>query len=432
MLNSREMATLCWLGIAVLWVLNKKELRRDISRLLKLFLQPPIIISLLAMFAWIGCELWIGNWLSLWSAALVKGTVLWVVGTAIVLLFNCQQVSSDPPHFVKQTMFQVVGVVVFVEYFINLYVMSLPVELVLQPVILILTLCATVGSFKPEYRSAKMLCAALLAVGGVALFIFTARGIYLGWREIDAHALLLDFALPVWLTIGLLPFVYCMSLVVAYDSVFRRVNSSTPDSRARWCARTALLTSFHICVRDLNQFHANWIRRLSAVSTFTDARRIIGEFRQQQRERARTVADEQERLRRYAGSDSTDEEGRRLDRREFKETIDALLTIHTCQMGWFRNRGERYRDDLLQILDDSLTRHGLPSESGVTLRVSEDGQSWYAWRRTVTGWCFAIGAAGAPPDQWKYDGAEPPKGYPGNDQSWGSDPFSDEVSPNWY
>ena len=57
MLNSREMATLCWLGIAVLWLLNKKKLRRDISRLLKLFLQPPIIISLLAMFAWIGCEL---------------------------------------------------------------------------------------------------------------------------------------------------------------------------------------------------------------------------------------------------------------------------------------------------------------------------------------------------------------------------------------
>ena len=241
-----------------------------------------------------------------------------------------------------------------------------------------------------------------------------------------------DFALPVWLTLGLLPFVYFMSLVAAYDSVFRRVNSSTADGRARWRARAALLTSFHICVRALNQFHTYWIGRLAVVSTFAEARKVIGEFKQQLQERARTVADEQERLRMYAGSDSTDEKGRRLDRREFKETIDALSTIHTCQVGWFRNRGGRYRDDLLQILDDSLTRHGLPRESGITLRVSEDGQSWYAWRRTVTGWCFAIGAAAAPPDQWKYDGAEPPKGYPGNDLSWGADPFSDEVSPNWY
>ena len=133
MLDNREMATLCWLGIAVLWLLKKTKLQRAFSRLIKLFLQPPIIISLLAMFAWIGCELWIGTRLSLWSTALTKGTVLWVVGSAIVLLFNCQQVASDPLNFVKRTMFQVVGVVVFVEYFMNLYVMSLPVELVLQP-----------------------------------------------------------------------------------------------------------------------------------------------------------------------------------------------------------------------------------------------------------------------------------------------------------
>ena len=259
MLDNREIAALCWLGIAALWLLNKTKPRRAISRLLKLSLQPPIIISLLAMFAWIGCELWIGNRLSLWSSANAKGTILWTVGSAAVLLFNGLQAASDPPNFVKRTMFHVVGVVVFVEFFMNLYVMSLPAELVLQPVVLILTLCATVGSFKPEHRGAKMLCEALLTVVGVALFIYTARRIYLSWSEIDAHALLLGFALPVWLTIALLPFVYCMSLVVAYDSVFRRVNSSNPDGRARWRARAALLTSFHVFVRDLNKFHAYWI-----------------------------------------------------------------------------------------------------------------------------------------------------------------------------
>ena len=106
--------------------------------------------------------------------------------------------------------------------------------------------------------------------------------------------------------------------------------------------------------------------RLSAASTFSAVRQVIGEFRQQQQETVRAAATEQERLRRYAGSDGTDEEGRRLDRREFKETIDALLTIHTCQIGWYQNRGEGYRDDVLQILGHSLTRCGLPEESGIT------------------------------------------------------------------
>ena len=65
------------------------------------------------------------------------------------------------------------------------------------------------------------------------------------------------------------------------------------------------------------------------------------------------------------------------------------------------------------------------------MRVHEAGQSWYAWRRTVTGWCFAIGAAGPPPEQWEYDGPEPPAGFPGEDPAWGSHAFSEEANRNW-
>ena len=99
-------------------------------------------------------------------------------------------------------------------------------------------------------------------------------------------------------------------------------------------------------------------------------------------------------------------------------------------MGWYR-RDDRYRNDMLKILGDKFIRQGLPQESGITLHVAKNGQSWYAWRRTVTGWCFAIGAAGPPPDEWKYDGPEPPQGFPGKDSVWGNGPFSDQVNCNW-
>jgi hypothetical protein len=49
----------------------------------------------------------------------------------------------------------------------------------------------------------------------------------------------------------------------------------------------------------------------------------------------------------------------------------------------------------------------------------------------VTGWCFAIGASGAPPDQWEFDGPEPPTGFPGADAKWGAGPFTMDVNPNW-
>ena len=100
-------------------------------------------------------------------------------------------------------------------------------------------------------------------------------------------------------------------------------------------------------------------------------------------------------------------------------------------MGWYRRCGDRYRADLLNVIGGNFPQGGLPKDPEVGLYVAEDGQSWYAWRRTVTGWCFAIGAVGAPPNQWEYDGPEPPEGFPGEDQAWGDSPFTDQANLNW-
>jgi hypothetical protein len=78
-------------------------------------------------------------------------------------------------------------------------------------------------------------------------------------------------------------------------------------------------------------------------------------------------------------------------------------------------------------LGDDFSRQGLSSPpSGISMLVSKDGQRWYAWRRTPSGRFFAIGAAGPPPDQWLYDGPEPPGDFPGLGEEWGEDPFADK------
>ena len=55
----------------------------------------------------------------------------------------------------------------------------------------------------------------------------------------------------------------------------------------------------------------------------------------------------------------------------------------------------------------------------------------YAWRRTVSGWCFSIGADGPPPVRWEFDGPEAPTGFPGKACEWGSGPCADGVNRNW-
>jgi hypothetical protein len=428
--DNREIAALVWLGAAAFWVLSQQELRASLGGVFKAFLQPLIVIPLAAMLAWIGLELWVGARLALWNVSLAKTTLLWTLGSAAVLFFNCTQAASDP-HFFRRTMVATIGVAVFVEFFMNLYVMSLPMELMLQFVIIVLSLLAAVGSIKPEHKTAKIFCEVLLAAIGFALFIYTVRQVYLGWDGIDGRSLLLEFALPIWLTAGLVPFLYILSFYVVYDAAFRGINWATADRRSRWRSRMAVVSALHFRTGAVQKFTWNWAKRVSEATSLSAARGVVAVFLEELRRARKAELDEREKMRRYAGSNETDEEGRRLDRREFAATIDALRWLETCQLGWHRNRGGRYRDDLLKMIAGDFTRQGLPKESGIMLRVSNDGQAWYAWRRTVTGWCFAIGAAGPPPDQWEYDGPEPPQGFPGQDRMWGDTPQSDQANTNW-
>ncbi len=431
MLNNRELAAVIWLGVATLWILSTKGGRRGFVGIATAFLKLQILIPLIAMLAWVGLELWVGARLALWNPTLANSTILWTLGSAGVLFFNCTEIDSDL-HFFRQTIVATVRVAVFVEFFVNLYVMSLPLELIVQIIVLALSLMVAVGDQKPEYKPAKVFLEWVLVVIGLALIIFSVRQIYLDWHQLDTRGLLLEFMLPIWLTVGLLPFLYVFSTYLVYDSAFRRINWEAKDRRSRWRSRLALLSVLHFRT-DIVRKTTGYLylaRELSETRTFSAARGVVGELFDRLKRAEQKKINEKEGLRRYTGSQDLDDEGRQLDRREFAETIDALQWLATCQMGWYR-RDDRYRNDMLKILGDKFIRQGLPQESGITLHVAKNGQSWYAWRRTVTGWCFAIGAAGPPPDEWKYDGPEPPQGFPGKDSVWGNGPFSDQVNCNW-
>lgn len=428
--DNRELAALFWLGIAAIWVLTQRQLRNGLGDVLKAFFHPLIVVPLTLMLAWIGLELWAGARLAVWNPSLIKSTALWTLGSAVVLFFNCTKAASEP-RFFRQTLLGTVRVSVVIAFFVNTRVMSLPVEIVLQFVLIILGLLAAFAGIRSEHKRVKALCDVLLLVIGVGLFVYTVRRTYLEWDQIDGQNLLLKFALPIWLTAGLLPFLYLLSFYVVYDAAFRGINWATTDRSVRRRSRLALLSVLHIRRGEVQKFAPIRATQLVKAASFADARRVVQNFRDELRSQQQAVVEEQERMRRYAGSPETDEEGRRLDRREFAATIEALRLLETCQMGWYRNRGGHYRNDLLEMLGNDLTRQGLPREHGISVLVSDDGQDWYAWRRTVTGWCFAIGASGPPPNQWEQDGPEPPRGFPGQDSSWGVRPSDGQANRNW-
>lgn len=409
-LNNREWAILFWLLVALVWAVLQPAFRSTLRGLGRSLQHPKLLVPLLAMIAYADVFVWLGWRLGVWNWSLIPETVIWFFGSALVLFFNLNK-ASEQEAFFRRVALRTIEVTVFIEFFMNVFVLALPAELVLQPMVLLLMLLSLVAGRQAEDRGVKRFVDALAAVMGLGLAAFSVVQLFRQWDQLDRGTHLLEFALPVWLTLALLPFVYILSLWVSYGVAFLRIRWTAKDARSRRRAKLALVTVLHGRTRDVRAFAGHWAQEAASAGSLKAARSVVRGFRGSRRRREAALKEEEERQRRYAGVTGTDSQGQQLDRREFEETTRALRWLATCQTGWYRRDG-RYRDDMLDILNNDFAPYGLPSDHGITMRVAEDGQSWWAWRRTVTGWCFALGAAGPPPEQWEFDGQEPPGGVP--------------------
>jgi len=428
--NNRQMAIFFWLALLAAWGISRPDVRSGIRQLFRVAANPKILVALLCLSAWMTAVLWFGKQMGLWEASLATDTAFWFVGSGLVLFFAFRDVSRRP-GFLWEKSVGFLGPMVLLEGLVDALVFPLPVELGVQPLFALVGALWIIAARDERYRPVTKLLNGLKVVIGIAILAHVVGTLATGWDQLDHGNLALQVALPVWTRVGLVPFVYAFALIAEYETAFMRLDwNSKRSRRGRLRSKLALLTSFHLKAHELASFGGPWQQDLASAASFREARGVIRAFRGAQNEKARAEAEAKERLVRFAGVDGVGDDGKRLDQREFKETTEALRWLASCMMGWYRN-DDRYVPDLLERLGDDFSSHGLPQPSGLSLHVAPDGQAWYAWRRTVTGWCFAIGVAGPPRDEWEYDGPQPPGGFPGEDAPWGTQSYSSTVNLNW-
>jgi hypothetical protein len=285
--DNRETAALIWVAIMFVWIASKKDLRASVGGVFRTAMHPKILLPIIVMCGYVGLEVWLASKFALWRPDLIKPTLLWLAAAFAMLLYFDKSVKE--PQFYRRAVVETFSVAALLSLFINAAVMSLPVELAAQPIIAVLGVLSVFASHSDEHRRAKKIVDVLLALIGFSLAGYTARELYFTWHQIDTRGLLLQVALPVWLTIGYLPFVYVFSLITNYGTAFAGINWATKDRRARWRAKAAMITKFHFRARETHDLPWTVAKQLADAPTLSAARAVIAKF-----QRSRQQAQQQE------------------------------------------------------------------------------------------------------------------------------------------
>lgn len=429
-LNSREWAGLIWLGVLAIWTLPNAQVRRSLSVVIRLTLSPRLLIVWISFFLWVVLLVILAQTHSIWDPRLTKDTLLWFTTAGVVLLTGFTD--AHKTRFFRGAVWRVVGILALVEYFVSFSSFPLLVEILLQPLILLFATAPILVKKAEEQRRWQSWSNCFFLILTMLLLGNTGISLWSAWDSIDWYLFSLRASWPIALSLWLLPLVYIWALISSYQQAFARLQLTRHSQQGGWKSKFGLMLALGLRLKLIHQATKGRTNHISKAQSLRSAMKAAREFKRELLSEQKAEQAYQANLKKFAGSPNLDEHGKPIDKREFRETAKALGWLHTCHMGWFRHEPIGYKPELLSRIGDNFGNQGLSNPSGIVMAVAADGSKWYAWRRTVGGHYFGIGANGKPPNQWRYDGCNPPTGFPGLTPEWGASPFNDDIAVNWH
>lgn len=238
-LNNREIAFLIWMAIAFafLWAKDKSgNFRQGLRRIMQAFFVRPILVSLALASLWIGLCVAVLSRVGIWDSGNLKTTLVWAVTFAFVTLFDINRISEDEAFF-KQTLRDTVGATTLVVFIAELYSFPLLVELLLWPVLALMTGVQTYSEKKKEYEVSHRLASAILTTAGLAFFIYGIFGAVTEFKDFATWNNVRELFIPILLSVTYLPFIYAATVYFSYERTFGAFAVLIKDDSLRKYAR---------------------------------------------------------------------------------------------------------------------------------------------------------------------------------------------------
>jgi hypothetical protein len=219
-LTNREAALLIWLGVALVVMVMVPSFRKSLGQLLKAAVFSVIGIALAAMLVYVGLLVFTGYKIGLWQPWMLKDTLFWVAGSALVLFFGATKAATDARYFrrVASDNLRFAAVLMFI---LNLYSFPIGVELALIPLLVLLGGLVAVAGTQEQYAPVRKPLGCLVGLAGMAYLTYAAVHVLTKPRQFVTFQNLADFLLPLALSVAVLPFLYALALFVVYDHAFR-------------------------------------------------------------------------------------------------------------------------------------------------------------------------------------------------------------------
>jgi hypothetical protein len=249
-LDNREFALVAWILFGLAASLFHRGIRTSIGSLL---LEWKLLLIFGSMALYLVGLIFLLSAASLWATALLSETVFWYLFSGLVILFRAVQKGGEE-NFFKKTVLSLIAITAISEFLLNLRPLNLVLELLLVPSLVLLGGTLALAETQPNGRHTRRFFQGLITALMLFLLLYTLVGMVTKPREFLTYENLLEFLLPILLTVGLIPYVYVAALLTTYGSLFSRLNWKLDGRRdIRRYAKWRVIRTAHVRLRRASQ-----------------------------------------------------------------------------------------------------------------------------------------------------------------------------------
>lgn len=268
MLNNREISIAIWALLLFGFALWKARPWSSLKALAKALFAKPMRSVLILMAIYIFCCVWLLERLHVWTWSNMKATLLWSGGFALVTMFRIDAVERETERvFFRKLVRESIGVNFAVAFVASAYTFSLPVELLLTPTTTLLALILVVAQRDEKNSNVASLVSNLLTIVGITVFGYAIYQTLLNFSSFATGQNAREFAVPFFLTLMFLPFLYGLHIFMVYERAFGRIRRSIKDPVARDYARRRLIFAFMLDVDGLKK----WLRHVGLFNVTSES-----------------------------------------------------------------------------------------------------------------------------------------------------------------
>lgn len=220
--NNRELALCIWFIILFSVLLFIKPARQQIQQIFKILFRKRIIILFFVLLSYSSCIIFILYKIGIWNWKYIKDLVCWVLFVEIPIFFNIIANKTDA-HFFRTLIMDNLKATVIIDFLINFWTFSLIIELLLVPIIFVISAVCAVAERENAAQKIHRFSHNLTKIASIGVSLNIIYHLIYTPGELFNCDTLISFFLPQFLLICNLPILYGFALQNTYEVIFNKL-----------------------------------------------------------------------------------------------------------------------------------------------------------------------------------------------------------------